>query len=508
MTLVEMYHRIKQYQYANGLEDLKVYSKQYSSSILLPAYSKNKNLAPYTLLSMDFNHLFDINAKYGKNVGDKVIYQYLSHLIDILPSGSCVTRTGGDEFSIIIPIPYEDTKNYASSILAMEKDFSALFYGCTTTMHFVDSTKHFNLQSMLKEGEQQIASQKVSLKEKDNCIVVPSMFASNSDFYQSCYYYFQTFFKSLRLHNDVFTLADLKNIYLHCIDVFHDLLEKNARVRETDSPVYLPHPKQKLFHEFHTQLRDCSSVDEKQLAKILENDHSSTLQKLICEPVTGEFSKDYLQQYLLKEQNASYRAVLLSSTFIKLNNLLYGHDATDKDINYLAKQCRTWMERISSPLLSHPSNPFTSVQPIHLISLGGGDFLVTCPANYPMENLELEHFIHSVQNEAASPSLLKLSISPCAKNINAQNLKASLEDLFLSTYPQKDTYVKDLLRDSSKMDILLQKLFSPVLQDKSRSLTTQEKKQLLDIFSYAGLSTIEEFNRQQLSIQQDEELQK
>ena len=230
MTLVEMYHRIKQYQYANGLEDLKVYSKQYSSSILLPAYSKNKNLAPYTLLSMDFNHLFDINAKYGKNVGDKVIYQYLSHLIDILPSGSCVTRTGGDEFSIIIPIPYEDAKNYASSILAMEKDFSALFYGCTTTMHFVDSTKHFNLQSMLKEGEQQIASQKVSLKEKDNCIVVPSMFASNSDFYQSCYYYFQTFFKSLRLHNDVFTLADLKNIYLHCIDVFHDLLEKNARV--------------------------------------------------------------------------------------------------------------------------------------------------------------------------------------------------------------------------------------------------------------------------------------
>ena len=508
MTLVEIYHRIKQYQYANGLEDLKVYSKQYSSSILLPAYSQNKNLAPYTLLSMDFNHLFDINAKYGKNVGDKVIYQYLSHLIDILPSGSCVIRTGGDEFNILIPIPYEDAKNYASSVLAMEKEFSALFYGCTTTMHFVDSTQHCNLQSMLKEGEQQIASQKVSLKEKDSRIVVPSMASSNSDFYQSCYRCFQTFFKSLRLHNDVFTLPDLKNIYLHCIDVFHALLEKNARVYETDSPVYLPHPKQDLFQEFHTLLRDCSFVDEKQLAKILENDHSSTLQKLICEPVTGEFSKDYLQQYLLKEQGSSYRAVLLSSTFIKLNNLLYGHDATDKDINYLAKQCRTWIEHVSPTLLSHPSNAFTSTHPIHLISLGGGDFLVTCPANYPIGNLELEHFIHSVQNETASPSLLKLSMSPYAKNIDSHNLKASLEDLFLSTYPQKDTYVKDLLRDSSKMDILLQRLFSPVLQDKSRSLTIQEKKQLLDVFSYAGLSAIEDFNQQQLSIQQNEDLQK
>jgi diguanylate cyclase (GGDEF)-like protein/PAS domain S-box-containing protein len=58
---------------------------------------------PTLLFSLDILRFKHINDLYGQSAGDKLLIQVSSRLRRFLPEDACLTRMGGDEFSIVIP---------------------------------------------------------------------------------------------------------------------------------------------------------------------------------------------------------------------------------------------------------------------------------------------------------------------------------------------------------------------------------------------------------------------
>ncbi|WP_292656465.1 EAL domain-containing protein [Nitratifractor sp.] len=63
---------------------------------------------PTLFFYLDINRFKDINDIYGLEVGDRLLVQGSRRLRELLPEDACLTRMGGDEFSIVIPfVPME-----------------------------------------------------------------------------------------------------------------------------------------------------------------------------------------------------------------------------------------------------------------------------------------------------------------------------------------------------------------------------------------------------------------
>jgi diguanylate cyclase (GGDEF)-like protein/PAS domain S-box-containing protein len=67
---------------------------------------------PTLLFSLDIQRFKHINDLYGQSAGDKLLIQVCSRLRKLLPDDACLTRMGGDEFSIVIPfLPMEGSSD-------------------------------------------------------------------------------------------------------------------------------------------------------------------------------------------------------------------------------------------------------------------------------------------------------------------------------------------------------------------------------------------------------------
>ncbi len=66
---------------------------------------------PTLLFYLDMNRFKHINDIYGHEAGDRLLIQGCRRLRQLLPEDACLTRMGGDEFSIVIPfVPMEKSR--------------------------------------------------------------------------------------------------------------------------------------------------------------------------------------------------------------------------------------------------------------------------------------------------------------------------------------------------------------------------------------------------------------
>lgn len=77
LTKDNLYNEIQKYIYAHKFSDLKVFSKQYFHSIMLPSYENNHKTEPYSIISIDFNDMQKINQK-GISKGDKILHDSIN----------------------------------------------------------------------------------------------------------------------------------------------------------------------------------------------------------------------------------------------------------------------------------------------------------------------------------------------------------------------------------------------------------------------------------------------
>lgn len=80
-----------------GLSNRLAFYNQLKESITL----SNRSGEKLVLLSIDLDNFKDINSNYGHNCGDELLTCVAARLKNLLPDSDWISRTGGDEFSIL-----------------------------------------------------------------------------------------------------------------------------------------------------------------------------------------------------------------------------------------------------------------------------------------------------------------------------------------------------------------------------------------------------------------------
>ena len=101
LTKSNLYNEIEKYIYDDAFSDLNVFSKQYFHSILSQCCSDNSKCNPYSIISIDFNDMQQIN-KNGIKRGDEILHDSIELMQSVLPEDSFTLRLGGDEFLFVL----------------------------------------------------------------------------------------------------------------------------------------------------------------------------------------------------------------------------------------------------------------------------------------------------------------------------------------------------------------------------------------------------------------------
>lgn len=123
-----------------------------------------------TIVCADIDNLKPINDVYGHEAGDNAILQTASAIENSMPEGSVCTRTGGDEFCIILEHENEDdVKDYIAAVdefLRKYNETSGLPYkvGCSCGYYSINSDSITSIDSMVKLADENMYSVKTRKK--------------------------------------------------------------------------------------------------------------------------------------------------------------------------------------------------------------------------------------------------------------------------------------------------------------------------------------------------------
>lgn len=494
---IDYYNKIKKYMYSYGLEDLGILSKQYMHSVIMPKYSNNSTIYQYSIISIDFNKLNDINASKGYKVGDFIIHRALELILNNtnLPTNSKCLRIGGDEFLLVLDNTSLDKANEIineiDSILEQYKDE---LFSISVSSSSINSTDYNNIEEMLDVAEEQISNKKKSYElgsnEKDNWSILENMLNQN----------FSTLFKSLRLYEDTLDIDHLKRIYMSIINSTYHILESKEAISNT-SDKFTPNYSCTASLMALDNILTNDNISEKKIDSIDEIICNDLLNKLIREPNTGEFSKHYLVDYLLDQNCMNFKICCFSTAFIKLHNTLYSYNDTNKDIKDLLVNLRNYCKEKLDTANIFNTDMFSTENESFIIDLGAGDFLIAFPSSFPIENLNFKDYIANQESiHSDSSSLLRLTCSNSQCIINKDNKNLVLSKLLDECKKNKNKYKIDFI-ESDKMEnslnILLEDSFLYFLNNISDYNSIEQKSKFLKTACKVSLDALYEFNLSQ-----------
>lgn len=430
MTKLELYRQLKKYIYANKMEDIKVLSKQYLQSVAIPKYVNNSLENPYCIISIDFDKVNDINAKYGFTEGDKILHDSIALMKTVIPSDSNVLRAGGDEFTFILHnISLEQTHSILRNMHQIIDENASLLKSVNFTGYAVSSSQTKSLNEMMNIAESSIKVMKTHSSKDPNIFpweVLEKKLDDN----------LADLFRALRFYQFPLNRKHLKKIYGHAIKASTALLEDKSHIPEKYSQKTAKQSAQTTSDNSPTftnleklnQLiisSDTPTIED--IEQIEQMDYINLLNCLIHDNNTKQFNKSYFINHLLKENNGKFNCLYLSTAFVKLSNTLSSYESTDQRLREL-------ISRIYSSVQEHISftqDPFhQGIYNNYLIDLGAGDYLIALDSSQQFNFEEIKEIINKQDFENFDIShLLKLTCSDDFIEITKDNYESVLLQL-------------------------------------------------------------------------------
>lgn len=486
-----LFNKIKDFIYSPNLTDINVYSKPYLNSVIKPYFSSDKS--NYGSICIDFNKLNDINTRYGFETGDKVIYYTLYLIKSVLPSNTTCSRIGGDEFIFIIEnCTPADVQSYVEKIYNVIKKHkkSILFSGVTA--YGVHSSEIDNLPDMINYSDVKITEIKNSCKDStcSNWTILEQKLNKNLD----------CFFKNLRLYKGPINLDFLRKLYLHSISSCKNLLEsvfsksvlKDDKTADKNALNYFNKAEvEELYNLFESKKFAKDEID-----KVETSSYISLLDKLIRDPITGNFTNEYFSKYVIPKN--SFKIKYFSMPFVKLYNTIFSHESTDMRFKNISKKLISYLE--NEQHIHFEENCFLDTPGNYFISLGGGSYILALTEDTAIDNLGINEYVKSISSDGQHlEDIMTLVCSKDFHYVNSKNYNSILEKLSCECKDLKDEYKLSILENTCIEDALSNIIYDSAEYYKENIPNSEDIKQktkFLNLLSQTMLNISDRLNKE------------
>ena len=467
-----LFNKIKDFIYSPNLTDINVYSKPYLNSVIKPYFSSDKS--NYGSICIDFNKLNDINTRYGFETGDKVIYYTLYLIKSVLPSNATCSRIGGDEFVFIIEnCTPTDVQSYVEKIYNVIKKHkkSILFSGVTA--YGVHSNEIDNLSDMINYSDVKITEIKNNCKDStcSNWTILEQKLNKNLD----------CFFKNLRLYKGPINLDFLRKLYLHAISSCKNLLESDF------SKSVLKYDKKALNCFNETEVEELYNLFESkkfvkdEIDKVETSSYISLLDKLIRDPITGNFTNEYFSKYVIPRNN--FKIKYFSMPFVKLYNTIFSHESTDMRFKDISQKLISYLE--NEQHIHFEETCFLDTPGNYFISLGGGNYILALNEDTTIDNLGINEYVKSISiNGQHLEDIMALVCSKDFHHVNSENYDSVLEKLSCECKDLKDEYKLSILENTCIEDALSNIIYDSAEYYKDNIPNSEDIKQKIKFLNF------------------------
>ena len=486
-----LFNKIKDFIYSSKLTDINVYSKPYLNSVIKPYFSSEKS--NYGSICIDFNKLNDINTRYGFETGDKVIYYTLYLIKSVLPSNATCSRIGGDEFVFIIEnCTPTDVQSYVEKIYNVIKKHkkSILFSGVTA--YGVHSSEIDNLPDMINYSDVKITEIKNSCKDStcSNWTILEQKLNKNLD----------CFFKNLRLYKGPINLDFLRKLYLHSISSCKNLLEsvfsksvlKDDKTADKNALNYFNKAEvEELYNLFESKKFAKDEID-----KVETSSYISLLDKLIRDPITGNFTNEYFSKYVIPKNN--FKIKYFSMPFVKLYNTIFSHESTDMRFKDISKKLISYLK--NEQHIHFEETCFLDTPGNYFISLGGGSYILALSEDTAIDNLGINEYVKSISSDGQHlEDIMALVCSKDFHHVNSENYNSVLEKLSCECKDLKDEYKLSILENTCIEDALSNIIYDSAEYYKDNIPNSEDIKQktkFLNLLSQTMLNISDCLNKE------------
>ena len=507
MENLEYMKRIKQNMYEKGLEDLQIRCKPFLHTVIDAQYSNNEKVAPYTLISMDFNNLNDINHIEGRQRGDQIIHDALQLYLADLPEGSFCARSGGDEFIIILPCSKPEADTIISQKNALLQQNGKQLSKVSIASQAIASNEGFNLEELMEKAEIVIH------EKKQNCCTA-NLEDGTQESYWKCLdiklkQNFDTLFKSLRLHDRTLSSKEIKLLYPNLVHAIYHSLQEETIFTPYQHKAYKENPHLDIATKLHTLLTD-STISSEKINSIPTPGYEYVLNTLIKHSNTQHFGKNYLTDYLLKECHLSFLVLLGSVNNVKLSNEVFGFKSTDIEIAKLHHAFEQLVqEHLPASKETFCNTAYIPTARNYLFDLGGGTCVAAVDPTYANTSC-LQFDSPIVYTEKG---LCQLCLADSPRLMNQYNYKIVLEHMLREADARKDELVLSLLQEKDENSThlrigILQKFLAQTSQYYKEHIDEADtpacKKKFCMLAAKQLQTSLHEFNEKQKSFAQPE----
>ena len=456
LTKDNLFAEIQKYIYAHNFSDLKVFSKQYFHSIVLPCYQDNSKTEPYSIISIDFNDMQKINEK-GMKRGDKILHDSVELMDSVMPDNSYCLRIGGDEFVFVLPnISQDKALEYEKAMHKQLHLHSQKIRNTTVTSYCIDSSASNNISSLIDIADSAINVIKQTAKDNSNLNksidkwdILENKINENMS----------TFFKNLRFHNFPMGPEHIRKILESVINSSDSFLPHNNESVTNNLPKDEPtisyinlmkedlHDLNNLFIENRfksPKLDDLKYFNDSTFAILLDS--------LVRDPLTMQFNKSYLYQSLLAERHKTLNVLRISAAFVKVSNTLNdSHSTTDKQIEKLGKTIYGFL----SNKIHFNQDAFSDFPPNYMIALDGGDMVLALDSKSEIKAENIKEFLKTKNSENYSnENLLRLVCADSFQKVNKHTFDKILLKQSEECNNNKIPLINELLNDDIINDLL------------------------------------------------------
>lgn len=486
-----LFNKIKDFIYSSKLTDINVYSKPYLNSVIKPYFSSGKS--NYGSICIDFNKLNDINTRYGFETGDKVIYYTLYLIKSVLPSNVTCSRIGGDEFIFIIEnCTPTDVQSYVEKIYNVIKKHnkSILFSGVTA--YGVHSSEIDNLQDMINYSDVKITEIKNNCKDStcSNWTILEQKLNKNLDY----------FFNNLRLYKKPININFLRKLYLHSISSCKNLLESDFSKSVLEDNTNADRNAINCFNEAEVEelynLFKSKKFAKDEIDKVETSSYICLLDKLIRDPITGNFTNEYFSKYVIPKNN--FKIKYFSMPFVKLYNTIFSHESTDMRFKDISKKLISYLE--NEQHIHFEENCFLDTPGNYFISLGGGSYILALTEDTAIDNLGINEYVKSISSDGQHlEDIMTLVCSKDFHYVNSKNYNSILEKLSCECKDLKDEYKLSILENTCIEDALSNIIYDSAEYYKENIPNSEDIKQktkFLNLLSQTMLNISDRLNKE------------